>query len=128
MRLLSPRRRGSSWSPANRTRAEQLIAKGLMTAAGLAKIEQAKADGSWLRLRALENLESFADLDEALERSPPARAHFLAFPPSARRAILEWILQARRPETRRRRVEEAARLAACGLRANQPRQPKGARP
>lgn len=43
----SPRRKGSSWSPVNRERAEQLIAEERMTAAGLRAIEEAKANGKW---------------------------------------------------------------------------------
>mgnify|MGYP006154658151 CR=1 FL=1 len=48
-----------------------------------------------------------------------ARANFDAFPRSARRGILEWITQAKKPETRAKRVEETARLAQENVRANQ---------
>ncbi len=50
---------------------------------------------------------------------PPAREHFDAFPRSARRAILEWIVQAKRPATRERRIAETARLARLGERAGE---------
>lgn len=63
------------------------------------------------------------DLAEAFARHPGARGHWDAFPPSARRGILEWIVQAKRAPTRARRVEETARLAARGERANQRRPP-----
>ncbi|MEL6321896.1 MAG: YdeI/OmpD-associated family protein, partial [Cyanobacteria bacterium J06626_14] len=50
---------------------------------------------------------------------PGSREHFDHFPRSAKRGILEWIVQAKRPETRQRRIEETARLAADNIRANQ---------
>ena len=46
----------------------------------------------------------------------------MAFRPSSKRIILEWILNAKRPETRRRRIEETVRLAEQNIRADHPRQ------
>jgi uncharacterized protein YdeI (YjbR/CyaY-like superfamily) len=119
MLLLSPRKPGSLWSALNKRRAERMIAAGLMRPAGLALIEAAQADGSWTALDAVEALAIPDDLAAALDARPPARTHFEAFPRSAKRGILEWILQAKRPETRARRVEETARLAERNERANQ---------
>ncbi len=79
-----------------------------MEPAGLALVEAAKADGSWTLLDAVEDLVVPDDLGAALDAAPPARAHLEAFPRSVRRSILEWIVQARRPETRARRVAETA--------------------
>ncbi len=123
MLLLSPRKPGSAWSAANKARVEALGAAGLLAAPGLAKIEAAKADGAWTRLDGVERLEVPDDLAAALAALPPAADRFAAFPRSTRRGILEWILQAKRPETRAKRVEETARLAAENLRANQFPQP-----
>ncbi len=93
-----------------------------MAAPGLARISAARKDGSWSALDAVERLAVPADLAKALRASKGA-AYFAAFPPSARRAILEWIASARKPETRTQRIEETARLAAKNVRANQwPRQ------
>jgi len=117
--LLTPRRAGSAWSRANKQRIERLQAGGLVEAAGLAAVERAKADGSWSALDAVEDLIEPDELAAALDRDAAARRVWDAFPRSARRAILEWIVSARRPETRARRVEETARLAAQGIRANQ---------
>ena len=94
-----------------------------MEAAGLAAVERAKADGSWSALDAVEDLIEPDELTAALDRDAAARRELDAFPRSARRAILEWIVSARRPETRARRVEETARLAAQGIRANQRSRP-----
>lgn len=115
----APRKPGTGWSRANKERVERLIAAGLMAPAGLAKVEAAKADGSWAKLDAVEALEVPADLARALADRPPAAEHFGAFPRSVKRGILEWVAAARRPQTRAKRVEETARLAAENKRANQ---------
>lgn len=119
MLWFAPRRPGSGWSKPNKERIEKLLEAGLMAAAGLAKVEAAKLDGSWNTLDAVEALEIPADLDRALAVYPTARQNFEAFPRSVKRGILEWISTAKKPETRARRVEETARLAAENKRANQ---------
>ncbi|HYR07894.1 MAG TPA: YdeI/OmpD-associated family protein [Longimicrobium sp.] len=124
MLYFAPRKPKSGWSGINKERVERLIAAGLMAPAGLAKVEAAKADGSWSKLDAATALEIPPDLEAALDALPSARANFDAFPPSARRAILEWISLAKKPETRANRVQETAREAAKNRRANQWRQPK----
>jgi uncharacterized protein YdeI (YjbR/CyaY-like superfamily) len=119
MLWIAPRKAGSGWSRPNKERVERLIADGRMTPAGLAKIEAAKADGSWTLLDAVENLEVPDDLAAEFDKYPDARAHWEAFPRSVKRAILEWIVQAKRPETRAKRVEQTARLAQENVRANE---------
>ena len=115
----APRKAGTGWSRPNKERVARLLAAGLMAPAGLAKIEAAKADGSWHALDAVEALEIPADLDQALAANPSARHYWDAFPRSVKRGILEWIANAKQPETRARRVEETVRLAAENVRANQ---------
>jgi len=124
MILLSPRKTGSSWSAVNRERVERLIAAGAMHPAGLARVAAAKADGSWSRLDAVEALTIPDDLAAALVPGSVADGHFHAFPRSVARRILEWIGNARTPETRARRIAETAAKAADNLRANHARQPK----
>ncbi len=119
MLLMSPRRPGSNWSGVNKARIEKMTAAGLMHSAGLAKIEQAKADGSWTALDAVDRLEVPADLEAAFDNRPGAAAAFEGFPPSTRRGILEWIGNAKRPETRAKRIMETADSAVRGERANQ---------
>jgi len=118
---LTPRRASSGWSRPNKQRVEKLVSAGLMTPAGLAVIDRAKADGSWSALDDVWNLIEPEELKVALDAEPEARSRWEAFPPSARRAILEWISTAKRAETRTKRVAETVRLAAKGERANQPR-------
>lgn len=115
----APRKPKSGWSKPNKERIERMISAGLMRPAGLAKIETAKRDGSWEKLDAVEKLEVPPDLAAAFRQFEGSAANFEAFPRSARRGILEWIVQAKRPQTRAKRVEETARLAAENKRANQ---------
>jgi uncharacterized protein YdeI (YjbR/CyaY-like superfamily) len=119
MLWFSPRRKGSGWSRSNKLRVERLLSEGRMQPAGLARVEAAKADGSWSFLDSSEALEVPDDLAAALGEYPRAAENFKAFPPSARKAILAWIETAKRAETRARRVEQTARLAAENQRANQ---------
>ena len=122
MLWMSPRKPGSGWSRPNKERVDRLTAANLMMPAGLEKIEAAKADGSWTALDAVENLEIPPDLEEEFRNYESAASNFEAFPRSVKRAILEWISNAKRPPTRAKRVEETARLAQDNIRANQWRQ------
>ncbi|PWK88220.1 uncharacterized protein YdeI (YjbR/CyaY-like superfamily) [Lentzea atacamensis] len=109
----SPRRSGSGWSAVNRERAARMIAAGLMTPRGQALVDHARATGTW-------EIQAPGDLDAAFAGNPVARENFDAFPPSSRRLILEWVAQARRPETRQRRITETVELAAVNVRAHHP--------
>ena len=117
MLWFAPRKRGSGWARTNKERIERLTAAGLMAPAGQAVIDAAKADGSWTLLDDVENLVVPDDLAAAFAAHPPAREHWAAFPRSARRATLEWIAQAKRAETRTKRVAEAAEKAQANERA-----------
>lgn len=119
MLWFAPRKAGTGWSKPNKERVARLLAQGLMAEAGLEKVRAAQADGSWNALDAVEALIVPPDLEAAFERYEGARENFDAFPRSAKRGILEWIVSAKRPETRAKRVEETARLAAENVRANQ---------
>lgn len=119
MLLVSPRRTGSAWSKLNKDRAERMIAAGLMTSAGLGRIAQAKKDGLWSKLDGVDALDVPDDLASAFKAHGMAAENWEGFPRSVRRGILEWIAQARRPETRARRISETASKAALNKRANQ---------
>jgi len=117
---MAPRKRGSGWSAVNKRRIDDLIATGAMTGVGLAAIEAAKADGSWIALDRSEALDEPDDLIAAFDRHAGSRSNWDGFPPGARKQILQWIYTAKRDETRARRVEETASRAACNERANEP--------
>lgn len=120
MLLLSPRKPRSNWSRLNKQRAESLIQRGLMTEAGQAVIDEAKRTGRWNALDKVEDLEIPPDLAAALRKNPRAREKFEAFSRSSKRGILEWILNAKKPETRTSRIDETIAMAAIGLRASFP--------
>jgi uncharacterized protein YdeI (YjbR/CyaY-like superfamily) len=117
MLYFARRRPGSEWARTNKARIARLESEGLMLPAGQAVVDRARADGSWTVLDAVEDLVVPDDLAAALDRHESAREHWDRFPASARKQILWWIVQAKRPATRAQRIEETARRAARGQRA-----------
>jgi uncharacterized protein YdeI (YjbR/CyaY-like superfamily) len=122
MLLLSPRKPKSNWSLINKTRVAGLTADGLMSAAGLRAVEEAKSNGKWSFLEDVDKLTVPQDLASALAATQFAQANWDAFPRSVRRGILEWIKNAKAAETRAKRISETAQLAGKNVRANQYRQ------
>jgi uncharacterized protein YdeI (YjbR/CyaY-like superfamily) len=116
---LSPRNPGSIWSQTNKQRIRRLVRAGRMTPAGMSKIAAAKKDGSWTRLEEIDRLEMPRDLLAALAENGEARRNFQAFSASSKKIILFWIVSAKRPQTRQRRISETARLAAKNIKAAQ---------
>jgi uncharacterized protein YdeI (YjbR/CyaY-like superfamily) len=121
--LMSPRRAGRAWSGVNKTRIARLRDEGRMAPAGEAAIARAEADGTWSLLDDASALREPPELLAALRAAPGALAAWRAFPPSHRRANLEWLAQAKRAETRAARIAEIATRAAKGQRANTWRRP-----
>jgi uncharacterized protein YdeI (YjbR/CyaY-like superfamily) len=119
MLYFAPRKRGSGWSRPNKERVTKLELDGRMTDAGRRLIDTAKADGTWTMLDDVENLVVPDDLAAAFDHRPGARQQWDAFPRSPKRGILEWIVQAKTPVKRAKRIAETADKAALGQRANQ---------
>jgi uncharacterized protein YdeI (YjbR/CyaY-like superfamily) len=117
--LFTQRSPKSKWSALNKRRVAALTRAGLMTSAGKAMITLAKRTGTWTALNASDKMIIPRDLAAAFKKNGAAKKNFDAFPPSAKKAILEWINSAKQPETRKRRVTETASLAAKNIRANQ---------
>lgn len=113
----SPRNPRSTWSRVNRERAERLITQGRMTHHGQALIDHARHTGTWTLLADADNRVIPADLRARFDQNPAAFTHYQAFPPSAQRRILAWILTAKRPATRQNRVNRTVELAAANIRA-----------
>lgn len=111
MQVFTPRKPRSSWSKLNKQRVEKLIKNGQMTAVGLEKVEAAKRDGSWNKLRAIDDLKVPADLTEALADNQKAYDNFMAFSSSSKKIIVYWIEEAKRTETRKKRIEKTVSLA-----------------
>jgi uncharacterized protein YdeI (YjbR/CyaY-like superfamily) len=123
MLLITPRNPKSAWSGINKEKVEKLITEGRMAPAGVRMVEEAKASGTWDKLVAVEKMEMPPDLVKAFASAKKAKQNFDAFPPSTKRGILDWISQAKRPETRAARIEETVTKAKDNIRANQWRQP-----
>jgi uncharacterized protein YdeI (YjbR/CyaY-like superfamily) len=109
-----PRRQGSIWSQPNKERVRRLLETGLMAPPGLARVETAQADGSWEMLDRVEALEIPADLEAALTATTGAAQGFSAMAPSLQKQYLYWVLSAKRPQTRAKRIAAVAQAAAEG--------------
>lgn len=112
MQIFTPRKPKSVWSKLNKQYIEELTEQGLMTEAGLIKIEAAKLDGSWTSLDAIEALIIPDDLQLALQANEIAFQNFQAFSNTSKKNILLWVTSARRLETRLNRIEQTVNAAA----------------
>ncbi|NBW38242.1 MAG: hypothetical protein EBR30_25120 [Cytophagia bacterium] len=117
--FFSKRSPKSNWSKVNKLKVEKLIAQGQMTEAGYAAIAIAKQNGTWEALDKVEQLIVPDDLQALFNKNKQAFTYWQQFAPSSRRGILDWINNAKRPETRAKRIEETVRLASQNEKANQ---------
>jgi uncharacterized protein YdeI (YjbR/CyaY-like superfamily) len=107
LQRFTPRRKRSRWSQINRESAERLIAAGKMTERGLREVEAAKADGRWEGAYAGPARSTVPeDLRAALDANPAAAAFFATLNSQNRYAILYRVEEAKRQETRARRIEK----------------------
>jgi len=108
----TPRKRGSNWSEHNIRRANKMIAKGKMTKAGLIKYEEWKASNKKPLSGATgaKYLNPPAALLKALKQSKQAMDNFDNLAPSHKKNYIRWILDAKKEETRIRRIDKAVKL------------------
>lgn len=109
--FFSKRKAKSTWSKINKEKVEILIKKGLMTEKGYESIETAKQNGSWTILDDVEELLIPEDLEAEFKNKPGSRDFFLSLSKSVKKAILQWLVLARRPETRQNRITEIVERA-----------------
>jgi uncharacterized protein YdeI (YjbR/CyaY-like superfamily) len=111
LQRFTPRRQRSKWSKRNRAKAEQLIAEGRMRRAGLREVERARQDGRWDEAY---DSPSTATVPEdflcALEAKPTALEFFESLGATKRYSFLYRINDAKRPETRTKRIAEYVEL------------------
>jgi uncharacterized protein YdeI (YjbR/CyaY-like superfamily) len=113
----TPRRKNSIWSKANRERAEKLMAAGKMEALGLEAVEAARENGRWAdAYSSKETPDTPADLEQALSRNTKAQANFLEMANSYKTNYIFWILGAKKPQTRERRIAEVVKRAELNKR------------
>ena len=106
LQLFTPRKPKSTWSRLNKERVEKLIKNGSMTVAGLEKIEAAKKNGSWTILDEVEDLIVPPDLEAAFDKNKEARSNYESFPKYVKKQTLWLVISAKRPETRKKRIEK----------------------
>ncbi len=117
VRKFTPRNAKSYWSELNKNRAGKMIKAGMMTAAGLAKIEVAKKTGLWEQTgRPNISLDMPSELAKALDKNKRAKENFEKLAPSYRRHYIGWIQAAKREDTKKKRIRETILLLAKGKR------------
>lgn len=110
-----PRRRDSIWSRINREKALDLIASGEMQPAGMAAIEEAKANGRWDAAYDPPRTATVPpDLEEALAASPKTEAFFATLNSRNRYAILFRLQTVKSPATRAKRIEKFVAMLERG--------------
>jgi uncharacterized protein YdeI (YjbR/CyaY-like superfamily) len=115
LQRFTPRRARSRWSQVNRDKVEALTRAGRMRPAGIAEVERAKADGRWDAAYAgVRTMEVPADLQRELDARPQAAAFFATLNSQNRYAILYRLHDAKRPETRARRLEKFVAMLEAG--------------
>lgn len=108
----------SVWSKVNKEKVSKLIEDGRMTKAGLESIDIAKQNGSWTILDEVEALVIPADLQKEFDRHSTAKNYFESLSRSTKRNMLQWLVLAKRAETRQKRIDE---IITC---ANENKKPK----
>lgn len=115
MQFFCKRKVTSVWSKINKAKVLLLIENGLMSSAGLASIAIAKQNGSWTILDEVEELSIPPDLELAFTTQAGSKTYFLSLSRSVRKSILQWLVLAKREETRKQRIHEIAEYAAQQL-------------
>lgn len=119
IQFFTRRKPNSNWSKINKEKVERLIGEGLMTEAGLKSIAVAKENGSWTILDEVEAMIVPADLEKALKKDKAAQAFFDGLSKTVKKMMLYWIMSAKRPETREKRITEIVEHAMRGERPKQ---------
>lgn len=111
----TPRRPKSIWSASNKARIARLIREGRMAEPGLDAVAAARKDGSWDAPDRVDPAPVIPpDLRAALERDPLAKGNFERVSASQRKMFAGWVLGAKRPETRARRIARSLEMIRTG--------------
>jgi uncharacterized protein YdeI (YjbR/CyaY-like superfamily) len=115
LQRFTPRRPRGKWSRINRDKAEELIAAGAMRPAGMAEVEAAKADGRWEAAYEGQRKATVPeDLQGELDRNDAAREFFATLDSANRYAIVYRLNEAKKPETRERRLRKFVAMLERG--------------
>ena len=119
MQFFCRRKQISVWSKINKAKVQRLIKEGLCVQAGYESIEIAKQNGYWSILDEVEELVIPKDLEKTFKTRKGSKAFFAGLSKSVKKSILQWVVLAKRPETRQKRIAEIADLAAQQLKPKQ---------
>ncbi|MDR6300382.1 YdeI/OmpD-associated family protein [Mesonia maritima] len=114
----SKRKPNSTWSKINKDTIEKLSKAGWLAEAGIKSIAIAKENGSWTILDSVENLEIPSDLEMEFNNHPNSKTYFLSLSKSVKKSMLQWIVLAKRTETRQKRIKE---IASCTSQQKRPK-------
>ena len=112
-----PRKPKSAWSKLNKTYIKELSKEGLMHSSGNKKIADAKKDGSWTALDDVENGIVPEDLQKEFDLNPEAFANYKNFRWTYQKSYLYWLQQAKRPDTRAKRISEIVKNCAANIKS-----------
>lgn len=112
-----PRNPKSVWSALNKSHLIELEKQGLLHKNGKKVIEAAKKNGSWKTLDDVENLIIPKDLQNAFDQNNEAFTNFENFSRSYRKSYLYWLNQAKREETRSKRILEIISLCQNNIKS-----------
>jgi uncharacterized protein YdeI (YjbR/CyaY-like superfamily) len=119
MQYFTRRKVKSVWSKINKEKIERLFREGNMTEAGIRSIEIAKQNGSWNIPDDAEALIIPEDLEVEFQKRPSSKDYFLGLSKSDKRNILQWLVLAKRPDTRQKRILEIVELAVTNQKPKQ---------
>jgi uncharacterized protein YdeI (YjbR/CyaY-like superfamily) len=121
LQRFGPRGPRSKWSQVNRDKATELIEQGRMRPAGIAQVEAARQDGRWEAAYAPQSTVTVPDdFQQALDANPAANEFFATLKSSERYSFLYRIHDAKRPETRARRISDYVAMLAEGTTIHRP--------
>ncbi|WP_435181458.1 YdeI/OmpD-associated family protein [Cellulophaga omnivescoria] len=112
-----PRKPKSVWSKVNKTHIKNLIANKQMHKSGLKSIEIAKENGSWTALDDVENGVLPTSLQKAFNKNPNAFSNYNNFAPSYKKGYLYYLNQAKREETKQKRIAEIIKLCDANIKS-----------
>lgn len=116
-----PRKSKSVWSKVNKDHLKELEAAGLIHESGYASINIAKENGSWIALDDVENGVVPEDLQKAFNKNKKAWANYQGFAKGYQKSYLYWLNQAKREETRQKRIIEIVSLCKKGVKSRSTR-------
>ncbi len=107
----------STWSALNKRYIEELEANGLIHPSGYEMIELAKESGTWTAMDDVENLVIPMQLKKAFDNNPEAFQNYQNFSPGYQKSYLSWLYQAKREDTRNKRIESIIELCEANIKS-----------